>query len=222
MSQNEEVSQEKEVSDKEYNFRALESQFKQERAMRLDAEQKSLQDRQAKEELEKRWQQEQDRDDDSDSLEPYVDDKKLEKKLAKYDQKNKQYTQNEIKNAVQSAIYEERKSNWMSKNSDFYEVMKHANKFAETVPELAESILQMPEGFERQKLVYANIKTLGLHQNKPPASSIQDKIDTNRRSHYYQPSGVSHAPGGMGGNYSEAGQKESYKQMQELKGLLHM
>lgn len=221
MSQTDEASQVKEVSDKEYNFRALENQFKQERAMRLDAEQSAMQERQAKEELQTRWQKEQDSDDDSDPLEPYVDDKRLEKKLAKYDQKSKQYTQNEIKNAVQSAIYEERKSNWMQKNSDFYEVMKHANKFAETVPELAESILQMPEGFERQKLVYSNIKTLGLHQDKPAAPSIQDKIDSNRRSHYYQPSGVSHAPGGMGGNYSPAGQQESYKIMQELKGLIN-
>lgn len=221
MSETPEASQEKEVSNKEYNFRALENQMKQERALRMEAEQKAAQERAAREEAEKRWQQEQSDADDT-SSEPYVDEKRLEKKLAKHEAKTKQYTQNEIKNAVQTALQEERKSNWMRQNSDFYEIMKHADKFAEIAPDLAESILQMPEGFERQKLVYANIKTLGLHQNKPKEPSIQEKIDSNRRGNFYQPSGIGYGPGSNAGNFSTAGQQESYKKMQELKGLINL
>jgi len=78
----------------------------------------------------------------------------------------------------------------MKNNPDFYEVMNHAQKFAERDPELAESILTMPEGFERQKLVYKNIKALGIHKKEEPKPSIQETIDKNRRSPYYQPSGV--------------------------------
>ena len=120
------------------------------------------------------------------------------------------------------AITEERQNNWMKNNPDFQEVMSHAEKFAQLDPELAETILEMPAGFERQKLVYKNIKALGIHKEKPRESSVQEKIDANRRSPYYQPSGVGASPYGNVGDFSPSGQKQAHDKMQELKNRLRL
>jgi hypothetical protein len=155
--------------------------------------------------------------------EPYVDHKKLEKKLAKFGEQNQKQTQTEIQRAVQTALHEERKNNWLKQNNDFHEVLQHADKLAQRDPDLAESILEMPESFERQKLVYKNIKALGLHKSPEKVPSIQDKIDANKRSPYYQPSGVGTAPyTSSSGDFSSTGQKEAYAKMQELKNRMRL
>ncbi len=208
-------SQENKPSDKEFNFRALEAkyqkQLEQERYSRLEAEKK------AAEAMMMRNQPEE--EDDSD---PYVDHKKLEKKLAKFGEQTKQTTQSEIQKAVHMAIADERRQNWLKSNPDFYDVLQHADKFAAKDPALAESILEMPEGFERQKLVYQNIKALNLHAAPQKESSIQEKIDANRKSPYYQPSGVGTSPYAQGGDFSQSGQKNAYNKMQELKARLRI
>ena len=202
---------------KELNFRALEAkyqrQLEQERSARLEAE------RQYQEATSKKSVQV---DDDEDDSEPYVDKKRLNKTLAKFGQQTKQDTQSEIQKAVHTALNEERKQNWMKSNPDFFEVLQHAEKFAQKDPELAEAILDMPEGFERQKLVYKNIKALGLHKPEVKQSSIQEKVDANKRSPYYQPSGVGAAPYSNGGDFSPGGQKNAYDQMQKLKAQLRI
>jgi hypothetical protein len=204
-------------NDKELNFRALEQkyqrQLEQERAARMEAE------RIAQEAQQKRQSS---NDDDDDNDEPYVDHKKLNKKLAKFGEQTQKQTQSEIQKAVQTALAEERQQNWLKNNSDFYEVMQHAEKFAQKDPELAETILNMPEGFERQKLVYKNIKALGLHKPEIKQPSIQEKVDANRRSPYYQPSSVGTAPYSQGGDFSSSGQKNAYEKMQDLKARLRL
>lgn len=200
-------------TDKELNFRQLEAkyqrQLEQERAARLEAE------RRAEEASNKHVPE----DDDD---EPYIDQKKLEKKLASFGQQTQKQTQSEIQKAVQTAIYEERKSNWVKQNPDFYEVLNHAEKLANSDPELAETILEMPDNFERQKLVYKNIKALGLHKERAKEPSIQEKIDANRRSPYYQPGGVGSAPYQSVSDFSPSGQKSAYEKMQEMKSRLRL
>ena len=202
-------------NDKELNFRALEAryqkQLEQERAARLDAERIA-------QEMQQRQQQQPEEDDN----EPYVDHKKLDRKLAKFGQQNRQETQSEIQKAVQTALAEDRKASWLKNNADFYDVLQHAEKFAQHDPELAETILQMPEGFERQKLVYKNIKALGLHKEMPKQQSIQEKIDSNKRSPYYQPSGVGTAPYSQVGDFSDNGQKQAYDKMKQLQKQLRI
>lgn len=202
-------------ADKELNFRALEARYKQqleqERLARMEAERK------AEEALKRRESQ-----DDDDDDEPYVDKKKLSKTLAKFGEQTKQQTQTEIERAVNKALTEERKQNWVKSNPDFFEVMKYAEKFAEHDPDLAETILEMPEGFERQKLVYKNIKALGLHKPQAKEPSIQEKVDANRRSPYYQPTGVGSAPYSQVGDFSTTGQKQAYEKMQALKKQLRI
>lgn len=198
-------------NDKELNFRALEARY----------ERKLAEERAAREEAEKRaaeLAQEPEEDDD----EPYVDKKKLKKSLSKTKQELKQESKTEIQSAIHQALAEERRQQWLKNNSDFYDVMQHAEKFALKDPELAETILQMPEGFERQKLVYKNIKALGLDKPEQKAPSIQEKIDANRRSPYYQPSGVSNTPYSTGGDFSPTGQKAAYEKLQELKSRLRI
>lgn len=201
-------------SDKELNFRALEQryqkQLEQERAARLEAERIA----------QERVQQTSHDDDDDD--EPYVNKKKLDKKLSHFGEQTKKQTKAEIDNAVNQALYKERQQSWLNQNKDFHEIMKYAEKLYEKDPELAETILEMPESFERQKLVYKNIKALNLHVPQVQEPSIQEKIDKNRRSPYYQPSGVGTSPYQSMGNFSPTGQKEAYDKMQELKSRLRL
>lgn len=215
VSPDESIAPENKLSDKELNFRQLEAkyqrQLEQERAARLEAEKR------AEEAARKKSIDEDDEDDDS---EPYVDHRKLDKKLAKFGEQTQKITQTEIQKAVQAALQEEKKQSWLKNNSDFYDVLQHAEKLAQQDPELAETILQMPEGFERQKLVYKNIKALGLHRPMEKQPSIQEKIDANRRSPYYQPSSVGTAPYASAGDFSPAGQKSAYEKLLSLKKRL--
>jgi hypothetical protein len=217
VSTNENQAQVATPSDKELNFRNLEAKFQrelqQERAARLEAE------RVAQEALSKKQHV---NDDDDDDSEPYIDKKRLTKHLNKFGEQSKQQTQQDINQAVQMALKEERKSNWLKENSDFYEVMQHADKFAQMDPELAESILEMPDNFERQKLVYKNIKFFGVHKPQQKVPSIQEKIDANRKSPYYQPSGVGTSPYNSQSDFSAGGQKQAYEKMQELKSRLRI
>lgn len=213
---NQVTDQAKPQNDKELNFRALELRYQrqldQERSARMEAERQVQEARQRN----------QNNDDDDDTSDPYVDHKRLNKTLTKHGEQIKQQTQSEIQKAVQVAIYEERKQNYVKNNSDFYDVLQHADKLMQHDPELAETILEMPEGFERQKLVYKNIKALGLNKERVPEPSIQDKIDANRRSPYYQPSGMGTAPYSSQGDFSQAGQKQAYDKMQELKARMRL
>ncbi len=199
-------------SDKEINFRKQEAMY-----------QRMLAEKDAKlKEMEHQAQKQAHHDDEDDDSEPYVDKKKLNKVLNKFGEQSKQHTQTEIKQAVQQALGEERKANWLKNNPDFYEVLQHAEKFAQKYPELAETILEMPEGFERQKLVYKNTKALGLDKPEEKKSTIQDKIDANRKGPFYHPSGQGSAPYASAGDYSESGQKNAYAKMQELKNRLRI
>jgi hypothetical protein len=195
-------------------------------AMRRHYEKQLAEERSARMEAEKVAQEARQRHmpapDDEDESEPYVDHKKLNKTLAKFGQQAKQETQGEIQKAVQMALAEERKQNWIKNNPDFYDVLQHANKFAEKDPDLAETILEMPDTFERQKLVYKNIKALGIDKPDQKVPSIQEKIDANRRSPYYQPSGVGTAPYAQVGDFSAQGQKQAYDKMQQLKAQLRI
>jgi hypothetical protein len=218
MTSNTQESQEQiqKPNDKELNFRALEAkyqrQLEQERAARIEAE------KLAQEAVAKKQQQTEEEDDS----EPYVDHKKLEKKLNKFGQNTQSEIQKAMEVAKQAAKEELKKEMWLENNPDFYDVLGHAEKLAQKSPGLAKSILAMPDTFERQMLVYQNIKEFGLHKPEQKVPSIQEKIDANRRSPYYQPSGEGAAPYATGGDFSTAGQKNAYAKMQELKSKLRI
>jgi actin-related protein len=206
-------------SDKELNFRKQEEMF----TRKLD------QEKQARQQAEERLSQlerlvqskgKSDDDDDEPSDEPYVDHRRLRKAQDRMEKKIVGETDNRINQAVQAALAEERRNQWMKNNPDFFEVMNHAQAFAEKDPELAETILSMPEGFERQKLVYKNIKALGMHKKDEPKPTVQDQIDKNRRTPFYHPSGVGTAPYNNAGDFSAKGQENAYNKMKELQKRL--
>jgi hypothetical protein len=207
-------------SDKELNFRKQEEMFKRQLEQERQARQQAEARAQQLEEAQKRSSVPQDDDDYGD--EPYVDHKRLKRELGKVVQKTTSDTDQRIQNAVQSALAQERQNMWMKQNPDFFDVMQHAQAFADKDPELAETILAMPEGFERQKLVYKNIKALGLHKKPEPEQTIQAKVDANRRAPYYMPTGVGTAPYSSQGDFSDTGQKTAYAKMQELKNRLRL
>lgn len=216
----EQPQQEQKQSDKEYNFAQVRKQLEHERAARMQAEEKANQ-------LMQQHAQKQSKVDDDDNVddvddEPYVDKRRLKKELGKVVRQTSAETEAKINNAVQKALAEERRNLWMKNNPDFYEVMNHAQKFAERDPELAETILEMPDTFERQKLVYKNIKALGLHKKEEPKQTIQDTVNRNQRNPYYQPSGVGTAPYASQADYSPSGQKNAYEKLKELKGRLRL
>ncbi len=95
-------------------------------------------------------------------------------------------------------------------------------KLIEKDPDLAEAIVEMPDTFARQKLVYQAIKSIGLDRKEEPKQSIQKTIEANRQSAYYQPSGVGTAPYAAAGDYSPAGQKNAYAKLQELKSKMRI
>lgn len=204
--------QDQKPSDKEINFRNLEARYKRE----LE------QERQARMQLEEKMKHLSQSDEDE-TDEPYVDHKRLNKKLNKFNEA----TQTEIHKAMETAKVkakdELKEEMWLESNQDFYDVIeKHSEKFAQSNPHLANTILKMPPGFERQKLVYQNIKALGLDQPEKKQSSIQEKIDSNKRSPYYQPSGVGSPGYASQGDFSPAGQKNAYEKLQELKRNLRI
>jgi|SRR5271170_2074782 len=218
ITQENSAQEEQKPNDKEYNFRALEAKRMEAERRAIDAEKRAMEaERMAQEAISKKQQGNEEDDDESD---PYVDYKKLNKKLNKFGQNTQSEIQKAMEFAKQAAKDELKQEIWMENNPDFYEVLQNAEKFAQRAPKLAESILRMPEGFERQKLVYQNIKELGLHKPEQKQTSIQDKIDANRRSPYYQPTGMNSAPYDNGGDFSKAGQKNAYEKMQELKQRL--
>lgn len=211
------VEQQK-IIEKENNFRALEAKYQRE----LERE------RSARMELERQYQEATTKketateEDDNDTSDPYVDHKKLDRRFSSFEKKMEAKIEQKAEEKARMLVEKERKENWLKANPDYYEVLQHSEKFAEANPELAETILQMPEGFERQKLVYKNIKALGIHQPPKVTTGIQEKIDANRRSPYYQPGGLAAAPYAAQSDFSANGQKNAYAKMKELQQKLRM
>ena len=206
------------TNDKEYNFRALESryqrQLEEERNARLEAE------RIAKEAINSRKSEVEEEDDDS--SEPYVDHKRLSKKFSQFEKRMEEKIEKKAEEKARGMIERSKQESWVKNNPDFYDVLQHAETLAKRDPDLAESILEMPDTFERQKLVYKNIKALGLHKPEVKPSGIQEKVDANRRSPYYQPSGVGSAPYAQVGDFSNHGQKQAYDKMKQLQQQMRL
>ena len=211
----EQATQNANLSNKEMNFRRQQQMYEKmiaEREARINEMEQRLHARAVPEEEEE------------DDQEQYVDKKKLEKKLQKFGQKTKQETQSEIQRAVADALAKKEQQDYIRNNPDFFDVLEnHAETFLQKAPKLAEAILRMPEGFERQQLVYNNIKALNLDKPAPREPSPQELVDQKRKAPYYQPTNVGTAPYNVNkGDYSPAGQKSAYDQMKALQKQLRL
>jgi len=202
-------------NDKEYNFRALEAKFKRE--MEKEQEYRSRLEKEL-EEVKRQTHKDEDQDDES---EPYVDHKKLNKKLSTFEKKLEEKIDQKAEEKARRLVDQTKRESWLESHPDFYDVMQNnAQKFADKAPQLAEIILKMPDSFERQQLVYNNIKALKI--DKSEESSIKDKIDNNKKQMYYQPSNVANAPYNMAGDFSPEGQKQAFNKMRELQSKMRL
>ena len=161
--------------------------------------------------------------DDDDDDEPYVDKRKLKKTLSNFERDLEDKIEKKAEQKARELMEAEKRSQYLRDNSDFDKVMGEENiqKFAQKHQKLAESILRMPDGFERQRLVYETIKSLDIDKPETKQPSIQETIDAKKRGNYYQPSGMASAPyTGSGGDYSPQGQKSAYENLVKLKARL--
>lgn len=220
MTENQSVNQATEQvnkpSDKEFNFRAIEAKLREERAAREAAERKAEEALRIAQEAQKYRNQQYD---DEDESEPYIDHKKLERKLSSFEKKLEEKIDKKAEEKAMYLLQKKEEEEWINRNSDFADVLNEDNltRLVNKAPAMAESIRRMPDGLEKQKLVYNAIKTMGLDKPESKQPSVQEKIDSNRRSPYYQPSGVANAPYAMQGDFSPSGQKNAYDKLQELK-----
>ncbi len=165
-------------------------------------------------------------DDDEDDSEPYVDNKKFKKKLNQFGQELGQKTSEIVRAEVEKALQEERKSSWLRQNVDYNSVMSDANvaKFKEKYEDECRSILSHPDQFEQNRLAYYAIKAKGLDRPEIKQPSAQELADKNRRTPYYQPSGIPNAPygGSLGRNVSEEEGKAALANMRSLQKNLRI
>jgi hypothetical protein len=216
MTENQVAVQENKPSDKEINFRKIEEKHRRELAdmqARLEETERKATEALSRNQIE----------DDNDD-EPYVGHKRLEKKLSSFEKRLEEKIDKRAEEKARMLIGQKEEEDWIKNNSDFSDVLREENlmKLVNKAPGLAESIKRMPDGIEKQKLVYNTIKSMGLDKPEQKQQSIQEKVDANRRSPYYQPSGVGAAPYSSVGDFSDSGQKNAYNKMKELQKRLRI
>jgi hypothetical protein len=208
---------ENQKTDREFNFEQIRKQLSSERE-----EKEKLIQRVA--ELERSMQQSKVAPDEDEKYdEPYVDERHLNKKLSKFEQKMQQQFEAAAEQKAKQLLDQERKNAFLKNNPDFSQILNPdlIQKFADKYPDMAEQMLELPDGFARQKLLYQNIKALGLNK-KEEERSVQKKIEENKKSPYYQSTGLPSPAYSGGGDFSESGQKSAYLKLQELKGRLRL
>lgn len=191
-------------NDKEYNFAQLRKQLDEERQARLKLEESVKAAKQTP------------RVEEEDDDEPYVDRKKLNRELSKIKDEFDQKIDQRAEQKARLLVEEERRNSYLREKSDFQQVLSSENlqRFAEKHPEVAQAMLRMPDTFERQQLLYEQMKALNVHKKEEP--KIQDTINKNMRSPYYRPTSESAPPYASTGDFSPSGQKNAYAKMKDL------
>jgi len=199
--------QEQPVDPKELNFRKQREHYEYEMS-------KIAKEKAALEEQLRQIQSKPNSDDDDTDDEPYVDKKRLKKTLNSFEVNIEKKIEQMAEKKALSLMEQERNSLFVQSHPDFSKIMDSdlVQKFADQHPLLAQGILTVTNHFERQKLVYANIKALKM--DAPPPPVIQEKVDANRRHPGYQPNGVG-SPGNMiVADFSPQGMKEAHERVQ--------
>jgi hypothetical protein len=207
-------------TDKEINFERVRKQLEQERAEKLQYQQKLKaleEERQKSVRLPYK-----DDDEDYDENEPYVDHKSLKKKFAQFEQGFEKKVDQLAEQKARTLLEQDKQNSYIKQNPDFNQLLTPENieKFANEHPAIAERMLRMPDTFDRQALLYEQMKAFQKEKSDKP--HIQETIDQNRRSPYYRPTGTPSAPYNGMGDFSPTGQKAAYQKMQELKSKLRL
>ena len=162
---------------------------------------------------------------DEDDDEPYVDMRKLKKALASMHGEVDAKIDVRAEQKAREMLEMEKRKEFLRANPDFEEVLSAQNleKYAHANPDEAEDWVKLPDDFTRKKLIYRQLKKDAIAKQQQEKSSIQQKIDANRKSPF-MPSQYGNPPGANMGDFSEAGQKNAFAQMRALqqraKGVL--
>lgn len=171
-------------------------------------------------ELEARMNQSNSSDDLELEDEGYIETRKLKKVLARFEQKIDQKMDQKTEQNARRLLDEERQRSSIyhlkTEYRDFDQVMTEdtVNRFAEKHPGMANTIMKIPDEYERKKMAYEAIKTLGLHEKKSE-TPIQERVDRNQKNLYFTPSGVG-TSSHPAGDFSKSGQKAAYEKMKSL------
>lgn len=199
----------------ENNLRKMARALEEERSARISLEQKM------QEHMERFKAPQKSQDDDYSSGDPYIDEKRLDRKLSAFAENFGKQVNQQAEEKAAMMIEKERQGNFLRANPDFAQILNDETllqKFVQKHPEIAEPLLEMPDNFSRKKLVYQNIKALGLNRPEQPKNNIQDRIDANRTHPGYQPSGVGNPSYQSTADFSATGQKSAYDKMKAMIG----
>lgn len=205
------------TTDKEFNFEKLRKQLDQERQEKVKMQERL--------EALERAQKAPKVEEDDESDEPYIDQKTFTKKLSKFGAEHEQRIDKLAEEKVRVLLEAEKQQEYVRRNADFNQVLSQENiqRFAAEQPAMAERMLKMPDNFDRQALLYEQIKALqSTKKASDEKSAVQQRIDQNRKSPFYQPSGMGASPYAAAGDFSPSGQKSAYDKLQELKSRLRL
>ena len=199
-AQPEEPQVQKEVSDKEYNFRKLEAAREAEREARLRAEMQAEMLRREMEEIKTMLQPKE--TDPLDAVEDYVDPStlrvKLEKERAAFERKAKEIAKRTFQE-LENEKSEREKGRFLEKLRDKFpdydQVMNETNlvQLEKIDPVFIRAVQAVPDEYERRLMAYEKLKSLPKAEQK---QSIKEKVVENQQNPYFIPPG-SGTPSGV-------------------------
>lgn len=203
------------VSNRDINFERL----RQERErLAYELEKANIEKQRLQEAINAKQSSHQDDEEDSGYIDPEKEIKRLKKEL-----KNSKFeSQKQAEQIARRVVEDENKKNFLfrlkAEHPDYDAVVSDetALKLEQQFPGMARSIMNVPDEYERRKIAYESIKSLGLHKSKKEEPAMQQKVDSNnKRSLYYTPSSAGSGPAQMG-DFSPAGRKAAYEKMRDM------
>ena len=187
-----EVKPQSGLSDKEMNFRKLETDRNEsrERAMRAEYEAALL-----KQKIEMYEKQNAPKEADPlEGVEDYIDPNRYKADQARRDARLKKEAEDIARRTYAEEKREDDKKNHVqrlkSEFSDFDQIMTEKNivHFEQTNPEFLQTVQYVTDDYERKKLAYTFFKR-NLPAKEEQRQSIKEKVEENARNPYYIPAG---------------------------------
>lgn len=186
-----ETQAQKELSDKELNFRRLEAAREQEKEARIRAEMEAQMLKQRMAEMTERLQPQE--PDPLDGVEDYVDPArlraKLDKERAAFERKAEEIAKKTYEK-IEAQKAEQEKGKFLERLKrelpDFDQVMNETNiaQLEKIDPVFLETVLAVEDNYARRLMTYKKLKSLPKPEAKP---SIQEKVAVNQQNPYYIP-----------------------------------
>lgn len=178
-------------SDKELNFRKLEAAREAEKEARIRAEMEAQYLKREMDAIRASMQPKEVDPLDDLSEDDYQEPAKLSSKIKEKLNKERQHFRREAEEIANKVIEERDKKDYFRRLKqdyhDFDQVVNETNlaQLAESSPELTESLMKIPDEYEKRRLAYSAIKRMG--KKEEPKASIKEKVQENSHNTYYTP-----------------------------------